>query len=356
MRDDDNNYELPKKIDRYLAALSKLYGQDGNRQLQEIIVNAQVRIHEEWSRDNLDGGTFGHALFLTLPESIFLRAAKKKHAIQKEIRDDINKVHNVRGEFIEEVFIELEDVAGHEWRKESGLLSVGKRAVTADATKRIWGKEGFRIFLSHKSEVKVETAKLKERLKLFGVSCFVAHEDIHPTREWQDEIESALATMDAFVALMTEDFHDSDWTDHEVGFALARAIPIIAVQLGRTPYGFLAKFQGLSSNWGEAATDIVNVLIKNDRMLSAYVGALRKCPSWSDGNTLAIPLEKIEELTTEQIDDLISAYNETSELRGSFGFSGSKPRYHGPGLVSHLNRLGSRNFRFSSSGLIKPTR
>ena len=38
--------------------------------------------------------------------------------------------------------------------------------------------------------------------------------------------------MDAFVALMTEGFHASDSHDEEVGFALARGVPVIAVQLG----------------------------------------------------------------------------------------------------------------------------
>jgi len=90
--------------------------------------------------------------------------------------------------------------------------------------------------------VKKETAALKERLQLLGVSCFVAHEDIHPGHEWQDEIENALASMDGFAALLTEGFHDSAWTDQEVGYALARGVPMIAVRLGRDPYGFIGKF------------------------------------------------------------------------------------------------------------------
>lgn len=194
---------------------------------------------------------------------------------------------------------------------------------------------------------------MKDRLRLFGISCFVAHEDIHPTKEWQDEIENALTSMDGFVALMTVNFHDSEWTDQEVGFAIARGVPIIAVRLGKDPYGFIGKFQGLSSKWPTAAEDIVKILIKNNRGFSAYISALRKCPSWDSGNTLAKVLPSIERLTDAQIDDLVAAYNETSELRGSFAFHGGKPRLYGPGLVSHLNRLGSRQFRYSSEGLIE---
>jgi hypothetical protein len=353
MSKEPSKFELPKTIDRHLAALSKLYAQEGKRQLQEIIVNAQTRIHEEWSRDNWNGGTYGHALYLVLPEPLFLGSVKLKNDIQTQIKEDLNKIRNVQNEFIEEVFMEMEIGEDHEWRKESGLLLAGKRANPPHATKRIWGEEGFRVFLSHKSEVKKETAELKERLRLFGISCFVAHEDIHPTKAWQDEIENALASMDGFVALMTSNFHDSDWTDQEVGFAFARGVPIIAVRLGKDPYGFIGKFQGLSSTWPTAAEDVVKLLIKKDRMFSAYVGALRKCPSWDSGNTLAKALPGIERLTPSQVDELAAAYNETSELRGSFAFHGGKPRLYGPGLVSHLNRLGTRQFRFSSEGLIE---
>ncbi len=288
------NFELPQHIERYLAALSKLYARDEKRQLQELIVNSQIRVHEGWSRDNWNGGTFGHALYLILPESLFLHSVKQKAGIQNQLKEDLNKIHNVQNEFIEEVFLEMDVAEDNEWRKESGLLIDGKRDVAPDAIKRIWGDVGFRLFLSHKSEVKKETAALKEGLRLFGISCFVAHEDIHPTKAWQDEIENALASMDGFVALMTEDFHDSDWTDQEVGYAVAQGVPIIAVRLGKDPYGFIGKFQALSSTWIAVAEDIVKILIKNDQVLNVYIQALRNCPSWGSGNVLAKALPGIE--------------------------------------------------------------
>jgi hypothetical protein len=34
--------------------------------------------------------------------------------------------------------------------------------------------------------------------------------DIEPTRKWQDEIELALSTADALVAMLTPGFHESD--------------------------------------------------------------------------------------------------------------------------------------------------
>jgi hypothetical protein len=340
-----DSYELPKKIEHYIAALSKLYAQDGRRSLQEILVNAQIRVVEAWTTDGWNGGTYGHALYLTVPDSLFLAAARKRDEIQGEIARDINQINNVQNEHIAEVFLEMEVAEDSDWRQESGLLITTNRTVAPEGAKRIWSDDGgFRLFLSHKSEVKKQAAGLKEHLSLFGVSAFVAHDDIHPTRAWQEEIENALLSMDAFVAVMTEDFHDSDWTDQEVGFALARGVPVIALRLGRDPYGFLGKFQAMSSDWDNAAEGIVKLLIRHDRMFSAYVLAMRNCTNFDNGNRLSRILPSIEKLTSQQIDELVAAYNENSEIRGSFGFSGTKPSYWGQGLVPHLHRLGTRQF------------
>jgi hypothetical protein len=348
MSEQESKFELPKNIERYLAALSKLYAQEGKRQPQELIVNAQTRVHEEWSSDNWNGGTYGHALYLVVPEALFLASVTQKDEIQKQLTEDINKLHNVQNEFIAEVFLEMEVSEESEWRRDSGLLLAGKRVVLPDATQRIWGDSGFRLFLSHKAGAKKEAAELKARLSAFGISSFVAHEDIHPTKAWQDEIENALASMDGFVALMTDDFHNSDWTDQEVGYALARGVPMMAVRLGMDPYGFIGKFQALSSSWENAPIEILKILIRNERMFNFYVQALRACTSWDNGNEQAKALPAIESLSPQQVDELVAAYNETRELHGSWGFNGTRPGPYGPGLVSHLNRLGVRKFAFVS--------
>jgi len=341
---DDCKRGLPKNIERYLAALSRLYAQDGRRALQEIIVNAQIRIVDDWTYDNWNGGTYGHAVYLVVPESLFLAAAKKREEIQNQICGDLNDLHNFQNENVAEVFLEMDVAEDRDWRQESGLLISTTRTVAPDSEKRIWGEWGFRTFLSHKSEVKAQTARLKESLSFFGLSAFVAHEDIRPARAWQDEIENALHSMDAFVALMTEDFHDSDWTDQEVGFSLARGVPVIAVRLGSVPYGFLGKFQALSADWESAAEGIVKLLIRHERMFSAYVEAMRKCPSWDRGNVLARILPGIEEASPQQIDELVGAHNDNGEVRFSFGFRGNKSSQYGDGLIPHLHRLGGRRF------------
>jgi hypothetical protein len=135
--------------------------------------------------------------------------------------------------------------------------------------------------------------------------------------------------MDGFVALMTPDFHVSDWTDQEVGHAVCRGVPTIAVNLGTTPYGFLARFQALTCDWASVHIEIVKILARQDKWFAGYVTALRKCAQFDEGNTMALALPWIERLSETQVDDLIGAYNDNPELQGAFGFNGDYPRKYG---------------------------
>lgn len=353
MNSHETNFKLPRNIEHYLALLSKLYAKDGKKQLQEIIVNAQVRVHEGWSYDNWNGGISGHALYFALPETLYLNTVKQKDDFQEQIREDINEVHNIQNEFIERVFLEIEIIEDQDWRKESDLLMTGKRFVLPDTEKRIWEDGGYRLFLSHKTEVKKEVVELKEKLKLFGISSFVAHVDIHPTKEWQDEIENALSSMDALVAILTEGFHDSLWTDQEVGFAFGRGVPIISVRLGKDPYGFIGKFQALSCSWVMAAKEVTKILVKNNSMLNAYIKAVQNCRSFDHGNILAEILPCINSISEQQVKDLLYAFNENSDVRGSFGFNGARPKLYGDGLAYHLSRLTGRTYKFRHPGKIE---
>lgn len=355
MTSHDAIFQLSRNIEHYLAILSKIYVKEGQKELAKIITNSQTQVVEQNSRyDNWNEGTYnyGHTLYLIVPELIYLNCVENKTGIENKIREDLNRIHNIRDEFIDTVSLEMESTDDTDWRKESGLQITAKRVVPSSAVDRIWGKDGYRVFLTHKAEVKKETAALKDKLKVYGISCFVAHEDIHPTKEWQNEIENALFSMDALVALMTENFHDSEWTDQEVGCAFGRGVPIISVKLGKDPYGFIGKFQALSCSWDSSAKEIAKILIKQDSMLNAYIKAIQDCGNFDDGNTLSTLLPLIGNMSGKQVSDLVSAYNNNSNVRGSFGFNGTRSYIFGTGLLPHLVRWTGKNYRFSPDGKI----
>lgn len=56
------------------------------------------------------------------------------------------------------------------------------------------------------------------------------------------------------VALLHDKFHESKWTDQEIGFAMGRGVPIFSVRYGQDPYGFIRRFQAFSGNDTEADT------------------------------------------------------------------------------------------------------
>jgi len=327
-----------------------LYGREGNYLKQEILVNARVRIVEERSFNNWNEGASGHELHLELPQDLYLSVVRQKEILRVAIRDDLNTIHNVQNEFIEEVYLEAEAREDIDWRRESGLVRTGRKHVPATVENRIWG-DGYRVFLSHKAEVKEKAIDLKNTLALYGVSAFVAHTDICPTKEWQEEIESALSSMECFVALMTEGFHDSFWTDQEVGYALGRGVPMIAVKLDIDPYGFIGKFQALSCKWTNAPEKILKLLVQHSRMIDTYVEAVRTCKRFDDGNKLAKILPDIDRLADQQVDLLVSAFNENDQVRRSYGFNGEKSFLYGDGLAKHLSRITGRQYEVLSERL-----
>ncbi len=338
--------ELPKRLDRMLGLLSRMYGQEGERALQELLVNAKVRIVEETSYDNWDGGQYGHDVYLTIPEGLYVLFLKTRGEVATRLKEGLNQLNDIGNEFVSDVFLELLEGAQSEWRQESGLLLGPEKAIAPGAEARIWKQDQYRVFLSHKSEVKVEVGELKKELAIYGMSGFVAHEDIHPTQEWMGEIEAALETADAFVAVLTDKFHESLWTDQEVGYALARGIPIIALRLGRDPYGFIGKFQALACNWNTAAVGAAKLLMRHDRMLAAYIEAISRARSFAEANFLGAILSSIEEISVESAAALVAAYNDNSEARGGFALNGLKPGTYGLGLVAHLARLGHAQYRY----------
>lgn len=142
---------------------------------------------------------------------------------------------------------------------------------------RFWLPGYFRLFLSHVSSFKAKTSQLQSALKPFGISAFVAHEDIEPTKEWQDEIERALFSMQALAAILTPGFHESRWTDQEMGVAIGRGLLVVPIRRGLDPYGFIGKSQGLQAagkTVGQVAEALYVVLAANAQTTGALADAI----------------------------------------------------------------------------------
>lgn len=129
-------------------------------------------------------------------------------------------------------------------------------------TSSLWRSGYYRLFISHLTKDKKAISNLKKCLTHYGIDCFVAHEDIEPSKEWIKEIKKALRSSDALCAVFSPGFCDSKWCDQEVGTALGRRIPVLSISKGADPHGFLSEFQAIKSKEtaNEVADDLFSTL------------------------------------------------------------------------------------------------
>ncbi len=329
MTSHEETFELSSKLDNLLATMSKIYASQKNSLLELIVVNGKPTLEEAREYDNWNGGIYGHALTLALPEEVFIQIINDKASLESQIREDIEKLHDMNREYICKVFFEMEPSQGERWREDSGVLHPRSPSARSEVdSTRIWGDKRIRLFLSHKATFKEQTFNLKKSLAPYGIAAFVAHSDIEPTDEWLREVERALFSMDVLVALLSEDFHDSNWTDQEVGVAIGRRIPIVSIRLGRDPYGFMGKQQGLSGcQWEDTSRMSLNIfelllkkeLIDKRQLFTAALSAYADSTSWADSVwKVKNVLSKFESLTPSQVHQLLKVYQVNKQNFYSF--------------------------------------
>ena len=154
---------------------------------------------------------------------------------------------------------------------------------------KIWNDTNkLRVFISHISSDKDKALRLKDSFDENLVSAFVAHEDIEPSLEWQNEIERALKNMDAMITVHTKGFSESYWTQQEVGFALGRGTMIVSLRMGEDPVGFISKHQAVSrrNRKAEAVVEQILRMFENDPRTAQIIKELH-----SEDNPFDLPDE-----------------------------------------------------------------
>ena len=88
------------------------------------------------------------------------------------------------------------------------------------------------FFLSHHHLDKLLAGDIRKLLETKGFAAFVAHEDITPSDEWEEAIRTHLHSCTALIAVVTENFANSSFTNQEVGIALEAGKPVIPIAFG----------------------------------------------------------------------------------------------------------------------------
>ena len=184
----------------------------------------------------------------------------------------------------------------------------------------MWKPGYFRLFISHVSKYKESASNLKNSLAAYGIDCFVAHEDITPSKEWEVEIENGLFTMDALCAIVVPEFNGSLWCDQEVGIALGQHKLVISINKGENPYGFFGKFQALKSKSTSAdmAAEVWKAISNNDRTKDLYseklINLLLNVKNDAECKTLLQIIEMYKRIDRHHIENLRNHYSDNALL------------------------------------------
>lgn len=217
--------------------------------------------------------------------------------------------------------------------KDRPLVDLGQHVgfeVEAAATLRIeprfWRKDMLRVFVSHLARERKAAAELQKAMLDFGMSGFVAHNDIEPTQEWQTQIETALATCDTLVALLHDGFHESKWTDQEIGFAMGRGVPVYSVRYGQDPYGFIGRFQAFNAGRKSPAKLAESLFdaYRKDKQTQNKVGEtlvklFEESGTFADAKARIGYLEDLESWDASYPARIKAAAKSNSQISGSWG-------------------------------------
>ena len=292
---------------------------------------------------------YGHDVFMFVPEeTIDLVDLDDQECISKQIRDDLNRVNSeVENEYVRAVHIKM--VSEYDSKCQSSI-PFSREPYARSKDVGLWEGNTLRLFLSHRDKHKYNARELTEALEPYGVSVFVAHEAIKPMKEWQKEILNGLKTMEVMLVLLTDDFHESYWTNQEIGFALAKGTPIICVKVGTTdPKGFIGSRQALKASLEEisdVASQVHRVLIneigQEGRLKEILIEAFISSESYPDAiSSLKRLSESVDHLNESELQRIIEGYARNNQLYGCAGIHTS-----GNSLNRYLENATGKKFEF----------
>ncbi len=192
--------------------------------------------------------------------------------------------------------------------------------------------DNFKVFISYSSADKVLGGLFKQCFETYaGFSVFLAHEDISPAVEWELKIIKYLKEADVIIPLITTNYRNSEFTDQELGMALAWKKIILPIKLSDiNPYGFIKKFQALRcrQNYNgiiNAVLAIVLVLIENkefnkynEPVVNSVIKAFSQSTSFKMTRTIIRTLVKITKFNNKQLLFLIKAIKNNSQINQEY--------------------------------------
>ena len=303
---------MAKIFSAYTSTVRKMI-KDYNAELYKFF--CEQNIEELWTNhDNWNGGIDFYNIIINIPVEVFSQF--RKSGIVEDIEKTIDGFYDdaMRGEDgslqISGVFL----------KPQADNVSV----FGDNSDDSMWKPGLYRLFISDLSTYKVAASNLKQCIQDYGIDCFVAHEDITPSKEWEMEIEKALFTMDALCAIVVPDFIKSQWCDQEIGIALGQRKQVFAINKGAVPYGFFGRYQALKSkdkNASQMAYDVWKAISTNNNTKHTYLNKLTAliltAPTSFDAVHLIEVLKQCENVDKRFIENIHDNYSSNNILNVS---------------------------------------
>jgi TIR domain len=311
--------QLSEDVPNILSLLKRKLELKGLKDDLHLLQVASTSVIEE-DYDNWNGGQYYYTLYLDIPIEKFVEIEDDLSNIEKRILKEIKTLRRgvSSNEHISAVTIRS--------APDSSLISPHLANASGDKpVPTFWRPDCFRMFISHVATHKTQAQQLKIAFIKYGITSFVAHDDIEPTKKWLEEIQTALYSMDAIVALITTDFITSKWCDQEVGIAMGLGRLVVPVRVGADPYGFLGKYQGLSSHgktMEQVAREIFSIISTHEmtqlKVASVLVEQLYTSNTYAESKNLMDMLERLPVITIDHAKRIRQALADNAQVINSF--------------------------------------
>ena len=186
------------------------------------------------------------------------------------------------------------------------------------------------VFLSHSDLDKQKASELKEKLSQHHIQVFLAHEDIIGGSKWMGELYDEIQNSTLFCMLISENYHQANFTEQETGIAINHGIPILPICIDKTrPYGFASQYQAIICKFPfdkisiESITQLVKKLTRDSMdvknlILDELVKKLIKSNSFSESAYLTKIIIKNTKFSENQINQIAKAFIQNPEIYNSF--------------------------------------
>jgi len=126
------------------------------------------------------------------------------------------------------------------------------------------------FFVSYNNADKELAGKIGKLLDRAGQTPFLAHDDIKPSADWEEEILKRLNTCTALVAVVTQNFRGSAYANQEVGFIMGRGKPVIPLRLADSELpGFVKSAQAIPTSEARLADAIGKIVQTAEEKIKA---------------------------------------------------------------------------------------